>query len=58
MSSRLIATAALGALLFAGTGLAENPLRSGPQVGERNNRRGFFPQWVAGPAAGERRCPV
>jgi hypothetical protein len=58
MSSRLIATAALGALLFAGNSLAENPLKSGPQVGERNNMRGFFPQWVAGPAAGQRRCPV
>jgi hypothetical protein len=58
MSARLIATAALGVVLFAGSGLAETPLKSGPQVGDRNNKRGFLPQWVAGPAAGQRRCPV
>jgi hypothetical protein len=34
------------------------PLKSGPQVGAENNRRGFFPQWVTGPSAGQRRCPV
>jgi hypothetical protein len=58
MSARLIAAAALGIVLFTGSGLAETPLKSGPQVGERNNRRGFYPQWVAGPAGGQRRCPV
>jgi hypothetical protein len=58
MSARLIASAALTALLLTSSGLAETPLKSGPQVGERNNRRGFYPQWVAGPATGQRRCPV
>ena len=53
-----IASAALGALLLASSGLAEIPLKSGPQVGERNNKRGFYPKWVAGPAAGQNRCPV
>ncbi len=63
MSARLIAAAALGAVLFVGSGLADTPLpsgplKSGPQVGDRNNKRGFFPQWVTGPATGQRRCPV
>jgi len=58
MSARLLASAAVAALLLASSGLAETPLKSGPQVGERNNRRGFYPNWVAGPAAGQRRCPV
>ncbi|MBY0524407.1 MAG: hypothetical protein K2R98_13460 [Gemmataceae bacterium] len=58
MSSRLIAGAALGALLLTGTVLADDSLKSGPQVGDRNNRSGFFPKWISGPAAGERRCPV
>ena len=58
MATRLLASAGLGALLLTSSGLAETPLKSGPQVGERNNRRGFYPQWVAGPAAGQRRCPV
>lgn len=58
MSPRLIASAALAALLLAGNGLAENPLRSGPPVGASNNRRGFLPQFVAGPSTGQRLCPV
>jgi hypothetical protein len=58
MSARLIAAAALGVVLFTDIGLAETPLKSGPQVGDRNNKRGFMPQWVTGPAAGQRRCPV
>jgi hypothetical protein len=58
MSPRLIVCTALGALLLASSGLAEDSLKSGPQVGERNNRRGFYPNWIAGPAAGQRRCPV
>ena len=33
-------------------------LKSGPPVGAANNRRGFYPEWVSGPGAGERRCPV
>jgi hypothetical protein len=58
MTSRLIASAALAALLFSGTGLADERLKSGPPVGSRNNRGGFYPQLVTGPGAGERRCPV
>ena len=58
MTSRFTAGTALTVLLLAGSVLAEEPLKSGPQVGDRNNRRGFYPEWVAGPASGERRCPV
>ena len=58
MTSRLIAGAALVALLFTSTGRSEEPLKSGPPVGARNNRGGFYPQFVAGPGTGERRCPV
>jgi hypothetical protein len=57
MTVPFIASAALAAMLFAGTpGLGT--LKSGPQVGSRNNRGAFFPQLVTGPGAGERRCPV
>jgi hypothetical protein len=45
-------------LLLAGGTAAADDLKSGPPVGARNNRSGFYPQWVAGPGAGERRCPV
>jgi hypothetical protein len=58
MTPRLIASAALAALLLASNGLAQEPLKSGPPVGARNNRGGFYPQLVTGPGAGERRCPV
>ena len=58
MVRRLIASAALTALLLSGNVLADDPLKSGPQVGTNNDRRGFRPQWVAGPAAGQNRCPV
>ena len=58
MTPRLIASAALAVLLLGGNGPAEGPLTSGPPVGARNNRRGFFPQFVTGPLAGQRRCPV
>ena len=37
---------------------APDALKSGPPVGAENDRRGFYPQWVSGPGAGERRCPV
>jgi len=50
--------AACAFLLLAGPIQADNPLRSGPQVGSPNNRNGFFPQWLTGPAAGKRLCPV
>jgi hypothetical protein len=58
MTSRLIAGAALAVLLLGGQGLADNPLRSGPQVGGRNDRSGFIPQFVAGASAGQQMCPV
>jgi hypothetical protein len=58
MTARLITSAALAALLFAGSAPAEEPLKSGPGVGERNNRGKFLPQFVTGPFTGERRCPV
>jgi hypothetical protein len=58
MTPRLIAGAAVAALLLAGNVLADNPLKSGPPVGARNNRGAFFPHLVTGPGAGEQRCPV
>ena len=58
MASRSLAGATCALLLLAGPILADNPLRSGPPVGSRNNRRGFFPQWVTGPCAGQSLCPV
>ena len=58
MTPRLIASTALAALLLGGTLQAKDPLRSGPPVGAENDRRGFYPQWVTGPSAGQRRCPV
>ena len=58
MTARLITSAAIAVLLLAGDGLAEDPLKSGPPVGARNNRGGFYPQFVTGPGTGERRCPV
>jgi len=58
MTLRLIASAALATLLLANGAQSWEPLRSGPQVGSKNNRNGFFPRHVAGPAAGQRLCPV
>ncbi|MCE9564433.1 MAG: hypothetical protein K8U57_20540 [Planctomycetes bacterium] len=58
MAPRIIASVALATLLLASNGWAEDPLKSGPQVGARNNRGGFYPQFVSGPGTGERRCPV
>jgi hypothetical protein len=58
MTPRLIAISALAAVLLGSPVQAEDPLKSGPPVGARNNRSGFFPQHVAGPTAGQRRCPV
>jgi hypothetical protein len=57
MSPRLIA-AALAALLLGGQVPAAEPLKSGPPAGARNNRSGFFPQFVTGPLAGQQTCPV
>jgi hypothetical protein len=58
MTHRLLSTAALAVLLLVGSVPAEEPLKSGPPVGARNNRGGFYPNFVAGPFAGEDRCPV
>ena len=58
MTPRLIASAALAAILLGGTLHAEELLRSGPPVGAENDRRGFYPQWLTGPSVGQRRCPV
>ena len=58
MNTRIIVGVALVGLLLAGNGSADEALKSGPPVGARNNRGGFFPQLVTGPGAGERRCPV
>jgi hypothetical protein len=44
--------------MLAGPVQADVPLRSGPPVGSANDRSGFFPQWVTGPGAGKRLCPV
>ena len=57
MNARIIASTVV-ALMIAGQGFAEDALKSGPQVGQRNNRGAFFPQHVTGPGAGEQRCPV
>ncbi len=58
MTPRIIASAALAALLFGGNLLAWDPLRSGPPVGSDNDRSGFRPAFVAGPSSGQRLCPV
>jgi hypothetical protein len=58
MPPRLIAGAALAALLLVGAARAEDPLKSGPPVGAENDRRGFRPQFVAGPSTGQSLCPV
>lgn len=58
MTSRLIASAALAAVLLGGHARAEAPLKSGPPVGTLNQRGGFLPQFVTGPSAGKRLCPV
>ena len=52
-----LASAVMSAALMVGP-YPEAPLKSGPPVGAKNNRGGFFPNLVAGPGAGERRCPV
>jgi hypothetical protein len=58
MSPRLIASAALAAILLAGAAPPPLPLTSGPPVGAKNDRSGFLPQYVAGAFAGDHRCPV
>ena len=58
MTVRLVAGAALSVFLLGGSGRANDPLRSGPPVGAKNNRSGFYPQFVAGSGAGQSLCPV
>lgn len=58
MAPRVLAGAAAFYLLLAAPMQADGPLQSGPPVGARNNRSGFMPQWVTGPCANERLCPV
>jgi hypothetical protein len=48
----------LAVALLGGGALAADDLKSGPQVGAGNDRNGFYPQWLTGPSAGQRRCPV
>ena len=54
----MFSSVSLALVLLAGGDVAADDLKSGPPVGARNNRRGFFPNFVAGLSAGERRCPV
>jgi hypothetical protein len=56
MSPRLVTGTVLATLLLGSALQAEEPLKSGPPVGARNNRSGFMPQYISGP--GEPRCPV
>lgn len=58
MNLRLLAAAAVATFALATSTQAWEPLRSGPAVGAKNNRNGFFPNHVAGPSAGQRLCPV
>jgi hypothetical protein len=51
-------TVSLVVILLACSAMAADALRSGPPVGAENDRDGFRPQWVTGPAAGQRLCPV
>jgi len=48
----------LAALALAAGPPPLKPLKSGPQVGARNDRSGLLPKFVAGPAAGQHLCPV
>jgi hypothetical protein len=56
MTARLLLGAVLAAALLGGPVPADGPLKSGPPVGAKNNRSGFFPEFVTGP--GKPRCPV
>ena len=58
MPPRMLAGSACAVLMLAGALRADGPLHSGPPVGSPNDRNGFFPQWVTGPCAGKRLCPV
>jgi hypothetical protein len=58
MNRRLLAGVACSLFLITGALVAQELLQSGPPVGAANNRRGFYPNWVAGPCAGQNLCPV
>jgi hypothetical protein len=51
-------TLTLAVVLLAGSVAAAEDLKSGPPVGAGNDRSGFKPQFVAGPSAGQKLCPV
>jgi hypothetical protein len=55
MNSRALVVVA--AIFLAGGAVADE-LKSGPPVGCTNDRSGFRPQFVTGPAAGKTYCPV
>jgi hypothetical protein len=58
MIPQFIASAALAVVLLGSSAQVQAPLKSGPQVGARNNRSGFCPDWVAGFCAKQNICPV
>jgi hypothetical protein len=58
MPPRFLAGTAFTLLLLAGPLPADPPLKSGPPVGARNNRSGFFIDWLTGNCAGQNLCPV
>jgi hypothetical protein len=58
MAPRFLVAAACAFLMLACPTQADGPLRSGPPVGSPNDRDGFRPNWLTGPCAGKRVCPV
>ena len=58
MAPRFLAGVACAFLVLVGPVHGDTPLRSGPPVGSPNDRDGFRPQWLTGPCAGKRLCPV
>jgi hypothetical protein len=58
MTRCLLSGVACSFLVLSGAVNSSEPLRSGPQVGESNNRRPFGPKWLSGPWAGKGICPV
>lgn len=52
----LHSTMSIAVMLFAGSGLAVDHLKSGPQVGEDASR--FAATFMNGDQAGQKRCPV
>jgi len=57
MAPRLMVCTAILALAFAGEGRSADELKSGLPVGS-GLRGAFYPQFVTGPGAGQRNCPV